>query len=81
MTENKVYILLTDTGSLLTKLIKLYTKKPYNHASISFDFELSEVYSFGRKKVENPFHGGFVKEKIYRKGYLNEQTVRFILIS
>lgn len=66
MTEKKVYILLTDTGSLFTKLIKLYTKKPYNHASISFDFELSEVYSFGRKKVENPFHGGFVKENVQK---------------
>ncbi|MED4476449.1 hypothetical protein [Oceanobacillus caeni] len=44
MTERKVYILLTDTGTFFTKLIKLYTKKPYNHASISFDSELSEVY-------------------------------------
>jgi hypothetical protein len=26
MTEKKVYILLTDTGTLFTKLIKLYTK-------------------------------------------------------
>ncbi|WP_071394633.1 hypothetical protein [Bacillus tuaregi] len=64
MTENKVYILLTDTSSFFTKIIKLYTKKPYNHASISFDPELSEVYSFGRKKVGNPFHGGFVKEDV-----------------
>lgn len=60
--EKKVYILLTDTGTTLTKVIKLFTKKPYNHASISFDSELSEVYSFGRKKINNPFHGGFVKE-------------------
>ncbi|MFD1850787.1 hypothetical protein [Oceanobacillus bengalensis] len=64
MAEKKVYILLTDTGSLLTKLIKLYTKKAYNHASISFDSELSEVYSFGRKKINNPFNGGFVKEDV-----------------
>lgn len=62
--ENKVYILLTDTGSFLTKLIKLYTKKPYNHASISFDSELNEVYSFGRKMMENPLYGGFVRENV-----------------
>ncbi len=49
---------------LLTKLIKLYTKKPYNHASIAFDYELSEVYSFGRKTARNPFIGGFVKEDV-----------------
>lgn len=71
MTEKKVYILLTDTGSFLTKLIKLYTKKPYNHASVAFDFELSEVYSFGRKKLGNPFNGGFVKENV-RLGLFKE---------
>ncbi|MEH7179115.1 hypothetical protein [Neobacillus vireti] len=64
MMERKVYILLTNTGSFLTKLIKLYTKKPYNHASIAFDYELSEVYSFGRKTARNPFIGGFVKEDV-----------------
>lgn len=64
MTKRNVYILLTDTGSILTKLIKLYTKKPYNHASISFDSKLTEVYSFGRKHERNPFRGGFVKENV-----------------
>lgn len=59
-----MYILLTNSGSFLTKLIKLYTRKPYNHASIAFDNELSEVYSFGRKTARNPFIGGFVKEEV-----------------
>src|SRR3954453_3641230 len=62
--ERKVYLLLTNTGSFLTKLIKLYTKKPYNHASIAFDYDLKEVYSFGRKTAGNPFIGGFVKEDV-----------------
>lgn len=64
MTAKRVYLLLTDTGSVLTKTIKLYTKKPYNHASISFDETLTQLYSFGRKKPRNPFMGGFVKENI-----------------
>ena len=64
MMERTVYILLTNTGSFLTKLIKLYTKKPYNHALIAFDYDLSEVYSFGRKTARNPFIGGFVKEDV-----------------
>ena len=71
MIEKKVYVLLTDTGTLFTKFIKLYTKKPYNHASISFDSELSEVYSFGRKTARNPFIGGFVKEDV-NKGLFKE---------
>lgn len=64
MKEKKIYILLTDTGTLLTKIIRYYTKYPLNHASICFDPNLLEVYSFGRKNPKNPFFGGFVKEDI-----------------
>jgi len=62
--ERSVYILLTNTGTLFTKTIQSYTKAPYNHASISFNRELSELYSFGRKNPNNPLNGGFVKEDI-----------------
>ncbi|UTR13131.1 hypothetical protein MM221_10720 [Salipaludibacillus sp. LMS25] len=64
MCKNKIYILLTDTGTLFTRMIKLYTKAPYNHASVAFDHHLIEVYSFGRKTPRNPFIGGFVKENL-----------------
>ncbi|SES31378.1 hypothetical protein [Psychrobacillus sp. OK032] len=63
--EKTIYILLTDTGTILTRMIKSYTKKPYNHASIAFDAELMEIYSFGRKVENNPFMGGFVREDIH----------------
>lgn len=71
MDEKKVYILLTDTGTFLTRMIKLYTKKPYNHASISFDSEFEEVFSFGRKTPRNPFVGGFVKENLKNELFKN----------
>ncbi|TFB21392.1 hypothetical protein E3U55_08745 [Filobacillus milosensis] len=64
-----VYIMLSDTGTLFTNLIKTYTKAPYNHASISFDQELKDMYSFGRKNPKNPLHGGFVKEDILTGTY------------
>ncbi|KOP77682.1 hypothetical protein ACFFHH_24365 [Cytobacillus solani] len=64
MEEKKVYIIFTDTGTLFTKLIKLYTKQPLNHVSISFDKQLTNIFSFGRKKPYNPFIGGFVRERI-----------------
>ena len=73
MREKKVYILLTDTGTLFTKTIKLYTGTPYNHASIAFDENLKEVYSFGRKRPTNPFIGGFVKENI-KEGLFKNAT-------
>jgi hypothetical protein len=63
--DNCVYVLLTDTGSIFTHTIKQFTNAPYNHASISFDPFLNEVYSFGRKKAYNPILAGFVKEDIY----------------
>lgn len=59
-----VYILLTDTGSVLTRLIKVVTENPYNHVSISFDENLETLYSFGRRHPNNPFLGGFVEESI-----------------
>ncbi len=63
-TDRSVFILLTNTGTLFTKMIQGYTRAPYNHASISFNRELSELYSFGRKNPNNPLNGGFVREDI-----------------
>ncbi|NUU62973.1 hypothetical protein [Paenibacillus agri] len=67
--DQSVFILLTNTGTLFTKMIQTYTKAPYNHASISFDRELSEMYSFGRKNPNNPLNGGFVREDIQTGTY------------
>ena len=60
--EKKIYIILSNTGTLLSKAIGIYTRKELNHVSIAFDEELNEMYSFGRKSSHNPFNGGFVKE-------------------
>lgn len=58
----KIYIILSNTGTLFSKAIGMYTRKELNHASIAFDEELNEMYSFGRKSSHNPFNGGFIKE-------------------
>lgn len=80
MEEPKVYIVLTDTGTLFTRLIKRYTKKPYNHASVAFDKELKEVYSFGRKRLHNPFIGGFVTENM-RSGLFKQADAAVYALS
>ncbi|ETT86428.1 hypothetical protein MKZ08_11275 [Viridibacillus sp. FSL R5-0477] len=64
MKKKYIYILLTDTGTLFSKTIKQYTKAPYNHASIAFDLNLNEMYSFGRRNPRNPINSGFVKEDV-----------------
>lgn len=60
----KIYIILTHTGTALSKLIKGYTKDEFSHVSIALDIELKEMYSFGRLNPNNPFWGGFVHEYI-----------------
>lgn len=79
MEEQKVYLLLTDTGTIFTRLIKRCTKKPYNHASISFVAELEEVYSFGRKMPHNPFIGGFVRENLSGSLFIQANSALFSL--
>lgn len=60
----RIYILLTQTTSTLTKLIKFCTKKPYNHASLAFDERLEYTYSFGRVNPNDPLIGGFSHERL-----------------
>ena len=60
----EIYILLTHTGTILSGIVKFYTKKKYTHVSISLDSELKELYSFGRLNPYNPFKGGFVHEDL-----------------
>ena len=60
----EIYIVLTHTGTVLSKIIKNYTQDEFSHVSISLDKELKEMYSFGRLNPYNPFLGGFVHEGI-----------------
>lgn len=56
------YIVLSQTGTVLSCILKVITGDEYNHASISPYKDLHKMYSFGRKHPYNPFWGGFVVE-------------------
>lgn len=60
----KVYIVLTHTGTILSRIVRMLTKNKYTHASISLDVNMDGMYSFGRLNPYNPFLGGFVQEGI-----------------
>ena len=60
----KVYIVLTHTGTALSRIIKSFTKDEFSHISIALDIHLKQMYSFGRLNPYNPFWGGFVHEYI-----------------
>ena len=73
MSDNQnIYVLLTDTGTMFTKLIKRITAAPYNHASLALDENLNEVFSFGRKCANNPWIGDLLKRM-----YTKEPSVTF----
>lgn len=59
-----IYIVLTHTGTLLSNIIKKYTKNEFSHVSIALDEELEDIYSFGRINPYIAFIGGFVKESL-----------------
>ena len=60
----KIYIILTYTGTILSKIVKIYTRRENSHVSISLNEDLTKMYSFGRLNPYNPFSGGFVHEEI-----------------
>ncbi len=60
--KKEIFIILSFTGTILSRIIKLYTKDEYCHVSIALDKELNDIYSFGRINAYNPFVAGFIKE-------------------
>lgn len=62
----KIYIVLTYTGTILSKMVKMYTRREFSHVSIALDEDLKEMYSFGRRNAYNPFVAGFVHEGLDR---------------
>ncbi|NMO97211.1 hypothetical protein [Paenibacillus lemnae] len=72
-TEQDIWIVLTGTGTWFSRMIQCFTNAPLNHASIAFDSELREVYSFGRKQANNPFSGGMVCENLRSPFFYSSQ--------
>lgn len=81
----KIYIILTHTGTVLSRIIKKYTKDEFSHVSIALDEELNKMYSFGRLNPYNPFYAGFVHEYInegtFKRFYKTRAKIYFLEIS
>ena len=60
----KIYFVLTYTGTILSKIVHVYTGQEFCHSSLSLDEGLTEMYSFGRYWAYNPFIGGLIKEEV-----------------
>lgn len=62
--QRYIYIVISQTGTILSRILKIITGAKYNHASISLARDLQTMYSFGRLWAYNPFLGGFVQESL-----------------
>lgn len=72
----KIYIILTHTGTILSQIIKYWTKDEFSHISIALDADLEEMYSFGRINPYNPFWGSFVHEHINKGTFKRFKNTR-----
>lgn len=64
MDDLHIYLIMSDTGSYGSELLSVFTRKMYNHVSISFDYDLKTVVSY---------NGG---EKLYPPG-MNKEQISF----
>ncbi len=68
-----IYILLTRSNTVLSKLVYRVTKDTYTHASIAFDDKLNELYSSSRKNGKTLFPAGPCMENL-NSGYYGHHS-------
>ena len=74
--KKKVYIIMSYTGSIFSKFLRIVLKNKFVHVSIGLDKQLQNVYSFGRKRPRTMFPGGFVKEDINKISHILKREIR-----
>ncbi len=65
----KIYLLVAQTGTIVSKGIQMYSKQPYNHSAITTDKYFPVFWSFARRWPRLPFPGAFVKEEFNKGTY------------
>lgn len=58
----RIFIVLSSTNTTLAKSIRKCTGTEFSHTSLALDNNFEEMYSFSRRKTNNPFIGRFKKE-------------------
>lgn len=64
-----IYIVLSHSNTIVSKIIKKVTKDKYSHVSLSFDDSCENMFSFGRKYLHIAFIGCFNVENIHKGVY------------
>lgn len=79
--QKQLYIVISQTGTLLSRILKFITGAEYNHASISVSEDLEQMYSFGRRHPYNPFWGGFVMESPHTGTFKRFSNTKIIVLA
>jgi hypothetical protein len=75
-----LYVVLTRTNTIISRLIYLFTRDEYTHAALSLDKELTEMYSFARKYTYNPFVGRFKHEYLGKGVYKHSKYLPGVVL-
>ena len=62
--KRSVYVVVTRTGTGVAKIIRVISRMPYSHVSLSADPALHELYSFCRNYTRIPLPATFNTEQI-----------------
>lgn len=79
--QKRLYIVISQSGTLPSKMLRAVTGAKYNHVSISLADDLGTMYSFGRRRTYNPFWGGFVMESPHAGTFKRFPDTKIILMS
>lgn len=60
--QDYIFICVSQTGTNIAKAIKFFTRKPYNHVSVTDDPTFSVMYSFCRNRPRLPLPATFNQE-------------------
>lgn len=64
-----IFILLTRSQTIASRVIHMVTDAQYTHSSLSFEEDMQEMYSFGRKYTHLVLPAGFRIESLHRGFY------------
>lgn len=61
----KIYFLLSRTGTVPARVIRFFKGGKYSHTSLALTPQTNNLYSFARRRLNNPLIAGFVTEDIH----------------
>lgn len=72
MENRMIYVVFSATPLKIGSMIRVITRGEYNHVALSFEKDLSKLYSYARYHKKTPFYGGFVEESAARYRHKNK---------